>query len=114
MELIGSIIMLSGSVFLLLGAIGIIRMPDVYNMMQSGTKATTMGTMLFLTGLAFVNPGWVWKFLILIIFIVYTNPISSHALARAAHAIRIPLSEKSVQDCLLEDETGNNESEACK
>lgn len=114
MELTGSIIMLIGSIFLLLGAIGIVRMPDVYNMMQSGTKATTMGTMLFLTGLAMVNPDWVFRFIILIGFIVYTNPISSHALARAAHYIRIPLSQKTVSDCLLDDEMGKTDSEACK
>ncbi len=113
MQLAGSIIALVGSIFLLLGAVGILRMPDVYNRMQAGTKATTLGTMAFLTGLALYNPDWVWRYVIIIGFIVYTNPISSHALARAAHTIRIPISEKTVKDCLLDDETGKQE-EGCQ
>ena len=113
MQILSSIIMLIGSIFLLLGAIGILRMPDIYNRMQAGTKATTLGSMLFLTGLAVGNPDWLGKFILLIIFIVYTNPASSHALARAAHFIRIPISEETVKDCLLSEEEGNV-GEECK
>ena len=104
LQFIGSIITLIGSVFLLLGALGVLRMPDVYNRMQTGTKATTLGTILFLTGMAFVNPSWTGKIVLLIGFIIYTNPISSHALARASHYFGIPLSDKTVKDCLKDDE----------
>ena len=45
--------------------------------------------------------------ILLILFIVFTNPISSHVLARAAHQRGIRLSEKfSVRDCLSDDEAG--------
>ena len=113
MELFGSVVMLLGSIFLLLGAIGVIRMPDVYNRMQAGTKATTLGSMLFLAGLAIGHTDLVWKFVILIGFIVYTNPTSSHALARAAHFARIPISKDTVADCLLSEEEGRTE-EGCQ
>jgi len=106
MELAGAIITLIGSVFLFLGALGLLRMPDIFNRMQTGTKATTMGTILFLTGIAlghFESMG-AGKIVILILFIIFTNPLSSHALARAAHHIGIPLAKKTVKDDLAKDE----------
>lgn len=105
MELIGSIITLFGAIFLFLGALGIFRMPDLYNRMQAGTKATTLGSILFLFGLAIgcYRGLCFWRVLILIIFIIFTNPISSHTLARAAHHIGIKLTERSVKDDLKKD-----------
>jgi len=109
MELTGSIITLTGSIVLFLGALGILRMPDVYNRMQTGTKATTLGTVLFLIGVSFGHPGCgcQGKILILIVFILATNPVSSNALARAAHTAGIKLTDRSVKDDLKDDtETG--------
>ncbi len=107
LPIIGGIVAIIGAVFLLLASIGILRMPDVYNRMQAGTKATTMGSILFLLGIAIASPGWWGKVVLLVVFVVFTNPISSHVLARAAHYRGIKLSEKySVRDCLADDEAG--------
>jgi len=105
MEILGAAITILGSIFLLLGALGVLRMPDVYNRMQAGTKATTLGTLLFLSGIAIGHSACacIDKTIILILFIIFTNPISSHALARAAHHIGIPLTDKTVRDELAED-----------
>lgn len=100
LELAGGIISLAGGVLLVLAALGLIRMPDVYNRMQAGTKATTLGSMFFLVGIAVARPDWWAKILVLIVFIVFTNPISSHALARAAHFVGIRMSERTVRDDL--------------
>jgi len=112
MAVFGGIITFVGSIFLLLGALGIVRMPDVYNRMQAGTKATTLGTLLFLAGIAIghIECMCIFRILILILFIIFTNPISSHALARAAHHIGIPLTDKSVTDALAEDESEKEEA----
>jgi len=105
MELAGAIVALLGSIFLFLGALGLLRMPDVFNRMQAGTKASTLGTVLFLVGIALGQQegAVVGKLVILILFILFTNPLSSHALARAAHHIGIPLSKKTVKDDLSDD-----------
>ncbi len=104
MELVGAIITLIGSIFLFLGALGLLRMPDVFNRMQAGTKATTLGTILFLAGLAFGFGGSATgKIVILILFIILTNPLSSHALARAAHFIGTTVSVKTIKDDLAAD-----------
>ena len=102
LKLAGAIITLFGSIFILLGAIGIIRMPDLYNRIQAGTKAVTLGTMLTLIGIALITPGWIGKLVILIIFVLITNPVSSHVLGRAAHYIHIKYSSKTVVDKLEE------------
>ena len=103
-RIIGSIITLSGSIFLFLGALGVFRMPDLYNRMQAGTKATTLGTILTLLGIGICHYEWIGQILIIIMFIALTNPISSHALARAAHFRGIPLIKGSVADKLKEKE----------
>ncbi|MEN8007495.1 MAG: monovalent cation/H(+) antiporter subunit G [Candidatus Krumholzibacteriota bacterium] len=104
LNLIGAVLTLAGSMFLFLGALGIFRMPDLYNRMQAGTKATTLGNMLTLAGLGLLAPGWLPKIVLIILFVLITNPISSHALARAAHKSGLPLAAGSVLDQLREDE----------
>jgi len=98
MELLGGIFAITGSVFLFLAALGLLRMPDFYDRMQAGTKATTLGTMLFLIGLAFAQPQWVGKSALLILFVLFSNPLSSHALARAAHHAGISLGRRATCD----------------
>ncbi len=98
MELIGAIITLLGSFILLVASIGLIRMPDVYNRLQVGTKATTLGTILSLVGLIFLMPGWWGKLILLIFFVMMTSPVSAHVLARASYFIKIPFSDRTVVD----------------
>lgn len=101
---LGAFLTLAGSMFLFLGALGIFRMPDIYNRMQAGTKSTTLGNILTLFGLGLLVPGWLPKIVLIILFVLITNPISSHALARAAHRSGMRLAEGSVVDTLAEDE----------
>lgn len=110
-ELIGSVVILIGAIFLLLAAIGAVRMPDSYNRLQTGTKATTLGLIMVLTGIAIYHPGWIWKLIVLIYFIMLSNPASSHALARAAHRRSIFKTGTTVVDQLesYKKETGEEE-----
>lgn len=102
--LAGAILSVIGGVFLILAAVGLLRMPDVYNRMQAGTKATTLGSIMFLLGIGVAYPDWLGRIVVLIAFIAFTNPISSHALIRAAHAVGIPLAETTVKDDLARAE----------
>ena len=98
LPLAGAVIVFIGSLFLLLAAIGILRMPDAYNRLQAGTKATTLGVILTLLGLGLYEPTWLPKLIVIVLFVLITNPLSSHALARAAHGAGLPLAEGSVRD----------------
>ncbi|MEA2104525.1 MAG: monovalent cation/H(+) antiporter subunit G [Candidatus Cloacimonadota bacterium] len=113
MEMLGAIITLIGSLFLFLGALGILRMPDVYNRMQAGTKATTLGSILFLIGISVGNHacGCFGKIFIIILFVIFTNPVSSNALARAAHFSGVKLTKRSVKDDLKDDGLENKGEE---
>jgi multicomponent Na+:H+ antiporter subunit G len=98
--LIGSILVLLGAIFHFSAGLGMLRMPDAYTRMQAGTKASTLGNTLVLAGLAFHHPSWSLKLLIIVYFVLMTNPVSSHALARAAHGIRIPMAGDTGIDAL--------------
>jgi len=89
LQYIGYVAIILGSIFLFLGALGIYRMPDVYNRLQAGTKASTLGAMSMIFGVGLVNPEWFFKALIIVIFIAIANPLSSHALARAAYRAKL-------------------------
>jgi multicomponent Na+:H+ antiporter subunit G len=60
-------------------------MPDVFNRIQAGTKASTLGTLLILLGIGFIHPGWWGRLLIIAVFILITVPVSNHVIARAAY-----------------------------
>jgi multicomponent Na+:H+ antiporter subunit G len=98
----GAFLSLIGSAFFLLSAIGLLRMPDAFNRMQAGTKATTLGSILFLTGIGLMQPDYLGRTLLLAAFIALTNPVSSNALAKAAHAYRERLGAILRPDALAE------------
>ena len=85
LKYLGLAFILIGSIFLFLGALGIYRMPDLYNRLQAGTKASTLGAMSVVLGVGLLQPSWLIKLIIIIIFIGFANPLSSHALARASY-----------------------------
>ena len=103
-DLIGSLLVLAGALFLFSAGVGVLRMPDSYNRIQSGTKASTLGTILVLAGVCFYHPEWTGKLLLLIFFVLSTNPVSSHALARASHRRQIRKTSRTVVDQLDEAE----------
>ena len=98
MEMFGTIVTGIGVLFLFFGGLGVFRLPDVYNRVQAGTKCTTLGAFLAVIGVGIMQPEWFWKTLIIGLFILISNPISSHALGRAAIKSGVPLWDKSVSD----------------
>jgi len=104
-DIIGGLLLLGGTLFLLLGGLGLVRMPDVYNRIQAGTKATTLGTLLSLAGVACLHPEWSLKLLLIGVFLLFTNPLSSQVLARAAHRGGAPKAASTSID-RLSDDTG--------
>ena len=108
-KLIGEIFLLMGSFSLFVAAVGLLRMPDVYNRVQTGTKASTLGAIMSFIGIGLIavdhwdETNWVGRVIVLIIFILLTDPVSSHVLMRAAYAMKIPLSKVTSVDKLKED-----------
>lgn len=76
----------AGIFFLLIGSIGIIRLPDFYSRTHATSKSDTLGMMLVIIGLIIfegltINSG---KLFLILLFILLANPVGAHALARAA------------------------------
>ncbi len=103
LNLLGALLLVIGSAFLLLGGLGLVRMPDLFNRIQAGTKATTLGTLLTLAGAACLQPEWAVKLFLIGLFVLFTNPISSQVLARAAHRVGTVKSSLTSVDRLSED-----------
>ena len=83
-----------GSFFYLVGTLGLLRMPDVFTRMHATSVSDTFGAFLILIGLAFqVGLSLVaLKLIIIIAALLFTGPVATHALARAArHAGIEPL-----------------------
>ena len=91
MSLLADVILIIGALFVFLGALGLLRMPDVYNRIQAGTKAVTLGSLCLLLGVGLNHPAWWPKLLIVGLFILLTNPIGSSTLARAFHKTGVPV-----------------------
>jgi len=93
-----------GVLFDLMGTIGLVRLPDVYNRLQAATKCVTLGTCLILIGLLVRNglDALGMRALLCAIFILLTSPVGAHAIARGAHLSGVRLWEKSVGDAYLD------------
>ena len=84
-DIVGMTSLLVGSLAVILGALGLVRLGDVYQRMHGTGIVDTGGAGLILFGLLLLSPDWtVTVRLILIGFIlVMTGPTATHAIARA-------------------------------
>jgi multicomponent Na+:H+ antiporter subunit G len=98
MEIASYIFMTIGGIFFLLGGLGVLRMPDTFNRIQAGTKATTLGAFSTIIGVMFANPSWIAKLLVIIVFVAITNPIGSSVIAKATY------NSKNIPDNLVQDD----------
>ena len=91
-----------GSLTILLAAIGIVRMPDIYLRISVTTKAATMGIGLILVGAAiyFNELGITSRVIAIIIFMLLTTPVGAHMLSRASYFTGNKLWKNSVYDDL--------------
>ena len=104
-ESIGLVLIICGIFFDFSGCLGLVRLPDVYNRLQSATKCVTLGTCLILLGTIFytgLNAVGI-KAVLCIWFIVMTSPTAAHAISRASHRAGYKLWKGSVCDQYLED-----------
>lgn len=99
-HLIVAVLVATGTTFILLAAIGVLRMPDVYMRMQVSTKGASLGAgcVLLAVPVFFGDMAIAVRALLIIVFIFLTTPISAHMLARAAYLVGVPLWAESVVD----------------
>jgi len=99
-DTISLIFFIIGVVFDLFGCIGLIRLPDVYNRLQSATKSVTLGTCSILFGL-FIKYGFSAigiKALVAIPLLFFASTVAAHALVRGSYKFGTKLWDKTVID----------------
>ncbi len=86
LDIISWIMIIGGVAFCLIGGYGLIKLKDVYARLHAASLIDTLGVGLILVGLMF-QAGFTLvtaKLLLILVFIFFTSPTATHALARAA------------------------------
>lgn len=86
-DILSWVLLSSGGVFCMIGALGLLRMPDFYTRMHAASVIETLGAGLLLLGMM-LQAGLTLisvKLLIIGVLLFFTSPTATHALARAAH-----------------------------
>lgn len=90
--IVAIILMFGGTFFLMVSALGLLRLPDFFARTHAVGKSETLGSILVLSGLAVYN-GWeltTIKLLFIALFVLIANPTATHAIARAALRTGLP------------------------
>ena len=103
-DIITAVFLVLGSLFSLVAALGMLRLPDTVIRMHAATKAGTLGTGLILIGAAFfyAELGITLRAVATIAFLLLTAPVAAHLIGRAAYYSKVKLWEKTWIDELAE------------
>ncbi len=85
-DILSWIMLLCGAGFVLVGGIGILRLPDLYTRMHAASLTDTLGTLLLLSGImlqAGLSLATI-KLIAIALFLLLTGPTATYALANAA------------------------------
>ena len=96
-DLLSALFVLAGGYFLVVGGLGLVRLPDLYTRMHAAGVGDTLGVGLLMVGFMFlVDPGGVTlKLALVLLLLLLTGPVATHALAKAAlHGGLRPIAEE--------------------
>ncbi|MBB4004993.1 monovalent cation/H(+) antiporter subunit G [Aurantimonas endophytica] len=98
--ILAGLLVLAGSAFAAVAALGILRLPDVYTRMHSASKAGAVGAGMLLLALALTadSTPTALRALAAVVFILLTAPLAAHLLAKAAYSVGYKLGPESVLD----------------
>ncbi len=102
MDWIIAILLLLGSLIVLLAALGLVRLPDMFLRMHAATKSGSFGVVLILSGVLIYFGEWITsiKILLIVAFLFIKAPVASHLIARAGYFLGVSLWQGSVVDHL--------------
>lgn len=85
-DIVSAVLLIGGGFFVLVGGIGVLRMPDLYTRMHAASVTDTMGALLVISGVV-LQAGFTLasvKLAAILLFLLFTSPTASYALANAA------------------------------
>lgn len=91
--IVAGLLMIGGTAFMLIAALGLLRLPDLYTRMHAVTKAGTLGIGLVLVAaaVAFGEVSVATRALVALLFVLLTAPVSAHMIGRAGYLGNVPL-----------------------
>ena len=100
METLAAIFLILGAVIILVGSVGMIRLPDGYSRLHSAGVVDTLGAWLILLGLILLSGSIIIAFKIALMFLLlfFLSPVASHGLANAAFLSGIKPKSKDTDD----------------
>ena len=100
MQWVTGMLAMLGAILVLLAAIGVLRMPDLFTRMQAATKASTLGLGCLLAAAAveLADYSSIVRAASIGAFVMLTSPVSNHVIARAAYLTHVPLWKGTVID----------------
>jgi multicomponent Na+:H+ antiporter subunit G len=101
---VGVVLVVTGTCFLLIAAVGVVRLPDVFARQHAGGKAATLGVMTVLLGVAALlqDTASTVKLVLAIGFQLVASPTATHALARVAYRDGVEMWDRTAVDELAE------------
>jgi multicomponent Na+:H+ antiporter subunit G len=92
--------LLASALFMLLAAVGILRLPDLYTRMSATSKAAGLGSGLALLAVAihFSRLEVTTRAAAAILFVFMTVPVAAHMVGRAGYLIKVPISDRTRYD----------------
>ena len=99
-EILTVTLLIIGAAFIVISALGVVRMPDLYLRMSASTKTGTLGvgSILLAAAIYFFELGIASRSVATIIFILLTAPVAAHMMGRAAYFNGVPLWKKTRYD----------------
>lgn len=94
MSVVAGILLVLGSLFTLIGGLGVVRFDDVISRMHAAAKAPTLGLLLAAIGAAIeIGTAHAAATLVLVVTLqLLTSPVATHVLGRASHGqVHVPV-----------------------
>ncbi|MGI9419011.1 MAG: monovalent cation/H(+) antiporter subunit G [Geminicoccaceae bacterium] len=101
-DIVTAVCLITGIISMLIGSYGLLKLPDLFARMHAAGMVDTLGLGLIVVGLI-IQAGFSlvsFKLFLIIVFVLYTGPAVTHALAQAAL-------NAGVKPVLHDDDRGN-------
>lgn len=106
-DIVSWFLLIGGGLFCVIGALGLLRMPDAFTRLHAASVIDTLGVGMIIAGLM-VQSGWTLttaRLAIVLVLVFFTSPVASHAIARA-------MRHRDVPPVLSEDRTNGQSTGA--
>lgn len=97
-EIIATIVILTGTFFSAVGVLGYIRLPDIYTRLHATGKVGTLGVAFLAIAVALLLANSLGRAVVLVVLLLIAGPVTSHAIASAAYRTGVPLRRATRND----------------